>query len=187
MRHGGIAALAALLVAGCATAPPRGQEAARPTAWRIAAIADVSADLTHKAAAAAILAYLQDTPAGISFAAGEYPLCLGVGPASGGSFRYQPLEDLEPELIARIARTRPNVRPVSECATTLKGAPYRLDRTGEPAQLLTCLSAGETAPSTVSLLCGWYGGPLTGEFVGYDAELSDNAMIVRRNGNGILF
>lgn len=185
MRRGGIAALA-LLVAGC-TATPARHDAARPSAWRIAAVADAAADVTHKAAAAAILAYFQDTALGNGFAAREDALCLGIGPASGGPFRYQPLDDLEPDLLARIARTRPNVRGVSECATTLKGAPYRIEATGEPARLLACLSAGEIASGTIALLCGFYDSALSAEFVGYDATVATDAVIVRRNGRGLSF
>lgn len=188
MCRGGIAALAALVVAACAQPLARQDTFERLTAWRITAVANLPADPAHKAAAAAILAYFQDTATfGPRFAVAEYALCLGVGPASSGSFRYQPLEDFEPDLLARIARKRPNVRSVSECATTLKGAPYRIEKSGEPAQLLACLSSGESAPSTFSLLCGWYGGPLSGEFVGYDAELAEHEVVVRRNGNGIMF
>jgi hypothetical protein len=188
MKFGGWAALAALTVAGCAAVPPQAQEsAARPSAWRIAAVADVPAEPTQRAAAAAILAYFQDTMLGNSFAAREDALCLGVGPASGGPFRFQPLEDLEPALLARIARTRPNVRPVSECATTLKGAPYRIGATGEAARLLACLSSGEFTPGTVRLLCGFYNNAIDAEFVGYDVAFTADEVIVRRNGRGLSF
>ena len=183
MRHGGIAALA-LLAAGCTAAPPA-QQAARPTAWRIAAIADVDASPTHKAAAAAILAWFQDTQSGHRFAAGEDPLCIGLGPASGGPFRFQPLDDLEASVLERVARTRPNARGVSDCATTLKGAPYRLEATGEPARLMACLSAGEITANTLSLLCGFYDSAIETEFVGYDVTVAANEIVVRRNGRGI--
>jgi hypothetical protein len=183
MKRGRIAAFAALLVAACAPAPVR-QDAVRPTAWRIAAVADVGSDPAHRAAAAAILAWFQDTPSGHRFAAGEDPLCIGLGPASGGPFRFQPLGDLDAPVLERIARTRPNARGVSECATTLKGAPYRLKATGEPARLIACLSAGETA-NTLSLLCGFYDSAIDTEFVGYDVTVAANEIVVRRNGRGI--
>jgi hypothetical protein len=183
MIRGGIAALAALLVVGCTTAPAR-QNFARPTAWRIASVADVAADPTHKAAAAAILAYFQDTERGNRFAAGQDVLCIGLGPASGGPFRFQPLSDLDPQLLERIARTQPNARPVSACATTLKGAPYQLEASGEPARLLACLHAGETAPGTVSMLCGFYDSAIETEFVGYDVTVVAEEITVRRNGRG---
>jgi hypothetical protein len=182
----GCAALAALTAAGCAGAPSR-PEAARPSAWRIAAVADIAADPKQKAAAATILAWFQDTADGHRFAAGEDPLCIGLGSASGGPFRYQPLRDLDPALLDRIARTRANARAVSECATTLKGAPYRLESSGEAARLIACLDAGETAAGTVSLLCGFYDSPVSAEFVGYDVAVAADEIIVRRNGRGIGF
>lgn len=184
MIRGGIAGAVALLLAGCADAPtPR--DTARPMAWRIAALADSDAAPPQKAAAAAILAYFQDTARGQRFAAGEDALCLGLGPASGGPFRFQHLDDLEPALLARIAQTRPNVRAVSACATTLKGAPYRIEATGEPARLLACLSSGEFAPGTVRLLCGFYDSAIDAEFIGYDVTVAADAITVRRNGRGL--
>jgi hypothetical protein len=184
--RGGIAAGGALLIAACTPAPVR-QEVVRPTAWRIGAVIDVAAAPAQKAAAAAILAYLQDTELGNRFAAGEDPLCIGLGPASGGPFRFQPLSDLDPVLLERIARTRPNARGVSACATTLKGAPYRLEASGEPARLLACLVSGDAGPGGISLLCGFYDSPVSAEFVGYDVSVAADEVVVRRNGRGILF
>jgi hypothetical protein len=182
----GSATLAALIAVGCTTKPAR-QEVARPTAWRIGAVSDVAAEPAQKAAAAAILAYLQDTELGNRFAAGEDALCIGLGPASGGPFRFQPLSDLDPALLERIARTRPNARGVSACATTLKGAPYRIEASGEPARLLACLVAGGEAPGGISLLCGFYDSPVSAEFVGYDVSVAADDVVVRRNGRGISF
>lgn len=182
----GYATLAALIVFGCAAVPAR-QEATRPSIWRIGSVAAVAADPEQKAAAAAILAYFQDTEFGHAFAARNDALCIGLGPASGGPFRFQPLSDLDPALLNRIAQTRPNARGVSECATTLKGAPYRIEANGEPARLLACLTAGETAPGTISLLCGFYDSPISAEFVGYDVAVAAENFVVRRNGNGIQF
>jgi hypothetical protein len=186
MPRGGIAALAALLLAACDPSASR-QDAARPTAWRIAAVADAPADATQKAAAAAILAWFQDTQRGSRFAAGDDPLCIGVGPASGGPFRFQPLHDLDGPLLERIARTRPNARGVSECATTLKGAPYRLVATDEPARLVACLHAGGDGQPALSLLCGFYDTAIDNELIGYDVEVAADAVIVRRNGRGVGF
>lgn len=185
MRPGGIAALAAMLLAACAQPAAQRQEAARPTAWRIAGVGDIAADQTHKAAAAAILAWFQDTPSGHRFGAGEDPLCIGLGPASGGPFRFQPLDDLDAPVLARIAQTRPNARGVSECATTLKGAPYRLAASGDAARLIACLHAGEIAANTLSLLCGFYDSAIDSEFVGYDVTVAADTITVRRNGRGL--
>ena len=186
MGRAGCATLAALIAVSC-TAKTARQDIARPSAWRIAGVADVTADATQKAAAAAILAYFQDTELGSRFAAGDDALCIGVGPASGGPFRFQPLSDLDAALLQRIARTRPNARAVSECATTLKDAPYRIEASGEPARLLACLDAGEAAPGAFTMLCGFYDSPVSAEFVGYDVSVAANEIIVRRNGKGLLF
>jgi hypothetical protein len=186
MCRGGIAALAALVVAACAQPLARQDTFERLTAWRIAAVADVDADPTHKAAAAAILAWFQDTERGRAFARDRRPLCIGVGPASGGPFIAQPLEDLAPALMARIANARPNVRGVSECVTTMKGSPYRVEATGELGDLVACLYAGDVAPTTSSLLCGHFS-PLSGEVIRYEVDLVPNEAVVRHKGIGIHF
>jgi hypothetical protein len=184
MRRGGIAALA-LLAAGCTTMPAR-QETARPTAWRITAVADIDADPLQKAAAAAILAWFQDSVQGPFFARGTRPLCVGLGPASGGPFIAQPLEDLAPALLSRMAESGPDIRGVSECATTMKGSPYRIEATGEPAHLVACLHAGDVARSTISLLCGHFS-PMSGEVNKYEVDLAPNEAVVRHKGIGIHF
>ena len=91
-----------------------------------------------KAAAAGILAYLQDTPAGRSRAASPRPLCIGSGPASGGPFRMQPFSDLDPALLGvdrrgaserarRIAmRHHPQGQPVPHRSDRRAGRPRRL-------------------------------------------------------------
>jgi hypothetical protein len=184
MGRASCATLAALIATACTITPAK-QDSARPAAWHIASVAKAEADPRHKAAAAAILAYFQDS--GAAFSRGSRTLCLGFGPASGGPFIAQPLEDLAPALMAQIGQSRPNVRGVSECATTMKGSPYRIEATGELADLVACLHAGDSGPYTVSLLCGYYGGPLTGEFIRYDVDLAPDKAIVRYKGIGIAF
>jgi hypothetical protein len=178
--------MAALSAAAC-SGPPATQAESSTREWRIPSVASAAPEPAASGAASAILAYLQDTDLGRALAAGKEPLCIGLGPASGGPFRFQPLYDLDPALLRRIAETRANARPVSDCATTLKGAPYFIAATGEPARLLACLNSGATAPGTISLLCGFYDSPIAAEFVGYDVELAANEAIVRRNGKGIRF
>jgi len=137
------------------------------------------------AVAAGLLAYLQDSSDGNRIAASGRAVCVGFGPASGGPFRMQQLRDLDPALLAVVAERRAKAHPVSACETTLKGAPLEVTATGEAASLLACLTAGETPGGAVSMLCGFYDGPLAGEFIGYDVTLGESEATVRRNGRSL--
>jgi hypothetical protein len=173
------------VTAGCTASNVPAATAPGATAWRIQSLAPIPAEPTMKAVAAGILAYLQDTSDGNRIAAGTQPLCIGFGPAAGGPFRMQPLQDVEPVLLHAIAARRAKVHPVSVCETTLKGSPYTVIGTGETATLVGCLTAGRKPNDVISVLCGFYDGPFAGEFIGYDVAIDAQDVIVHRNGQAL--
>jgi hypothetical protein len=172
------------IVVGCTVPHAPAADAARPSAWRIGSLG-TAADPTMRAVAAGLLAYLQDSADGNRIAASARAVCIGYGPASGGPFRMQQFADLDPALLDAIAARRPKAHPVSACETTLKGAPLSVAATGEAASLLACLTAGEAPGGTISLLCGFYDGPIASEFIGYDVTLGETEAVVRRNGRSL--
>ncbi len=173
----------ASVIAGC-NAPGAPAAGSRPDAWRIP-VKSATGDRTMNAVAAGLLAYLQDSSDGNRIAASGRPICVGFGPASGGPFRMQQLRDLDPALLDVIAVRRAQVHPVSACETTLKGAPLSVATTGEAASLLACLTAGHAPGGAISLLCGFYDGPIASEFIGYDVTFGESDVVVRRNGRSL--